>query len=201
MWEYYTIADMNVLGTPEIMGMLLSKLPGWTKDKWSRRVLLIRRKQGKEPKLADFIDFVNDENLIVSDPVFSKEAVEQYIDKKTKSRRVATYVSGSKETFGDLAVRSPCINCGENHQLNGCLKFMDMALKDRITFLLKKSTDLDICNQWRRKIMPRIVIKDWTVEPALVVIQQPCMIMCQKWKRMLKWAMKMMSLSPIALLT
>ena len=39
--------------------------------------------EGKEPEPADFIDFVNDENLIVNDPVFSKEAVEQYIDKKT----------------------------------------------------------------------------------------------------------------------
>ena len=65
----------NDLDTPEIMCMLLSKLPGETRDKWSWRVLLIRSKQGKEPELADFIDFVNDENLIVNDPVFSKEAV------------------------------------------------------------------------------------------------------------------------------
>ena len=50
----------------------LSKLPGGTKDKESRRVLLIRGKQGKKPELANFIDFVNDENLIVSDPVFSR---------------------------------------------------------------------------------------------------------------------------------
>ena len=128
----------NVLDTPEIMCMLLSKLPGGTRDKWSRRVLLIRRKQGKEPELADFFDFVNDENLIVSEAVFSKEAVEQYIDKKTKSRMVAKYLSGSKEKSVDLTARSPCINCGENHQLDGCLKFMDMALKDRINFLSKK---------------------------------------------------------------
>ena len=120
------------------MCMLLSKLPGGTRDKWSRRVLLIRRKQGKEPELADFIDFANDENLKVSDPEFSKEAVEQYIDNKTKSRRVATYVLESKEKFGDSAVRSPCINCEEKHQLDGCLKFMGMALKDIINFLSKK---------------------------------------------------------------
>ena len=128
----------NVLDTPEITCMLLSTLPGGTRDRTLRRVLLIRRKQEKEHELTNVIDFVNDENLIVSDPVFSKEAVEQYIDKKTKLRRAATYVSGSKEKFVDLAVRSPCINCGENHQLDGCLKFMDMALKDRINFLSKK---------------------------------------------------------------
>ena len=127
----------NVLDTPEIMCMLMSKLPGGRRDKWSRRVLLIRRKQGKEPQLADF-DFVNDENVIVNDPVFSKEAVKQYVDKKTKSRRVETYVSGSKEKSVDLTLRLPCVNCGENHQLDGCLKFMDMALMDRINFLSKK---------------------------------------------------------------
>ena len=126
------------MDTPKVMCMLLSKLPGGTRDKWSRRVLLIKTKQGKEPELADFIDFLNDENLIVNDPVFSTEAVEQYIDKNTKSRKVATYVSGSKEKFIDLALRLPCINCGENHQLDGSLKFMDMALKDRINFLSKK---------------------------------------------------------------
>ena len=30
------------------------------------------------------------------------------------------------------------LNCGENHQLDGCLKFMNMVLKDRINLLSKK---------------------------------------------------------------
>ena len=113
----------------------------------ARRVLLIRGKQGREPELADFIDFVNDENLIVNDPVFSKEVVEWYIDKKTKSRRVATYVSGSKEKSVNLTLISPCVNCVENQQLDRCLKFMDKALKDKLTFYQRKSTVLDAYNQ------------------------------------------------------
>ena len=84
--------DGDVLNTPEIMRMLLATLLGEKRDMWSRRVLLIGRKQGKGPDLADFIDLINDENRIINNPVFSKAAVEQYIDKKTKSRRVATYV-------------------------------------------------------------------------------------------------------------
>ena len=68
--QTWTVSDI-----PAIMCMLLPKPPSETRDKkWSCQVLLIRRKQGKEPELADFIDFVNDENLIVNDPVFSKEA-------------------------------------------------------------------------------------------------------------------------------
>ena len=53
---------------------------------------------------------------------------------KMKSITVATCVSGSKGKFIDLAVRLPCINCGQNHQLDVCLKFMKIALKDRINF-------------------------------------------------------------------
>ena len=69
------IQTWTVSDNPAIMCMLLPKPPSETRDKkWSCQVLLIRRKQGKEPELADFIDFVNDENLIVNDPVFSKEA-------------------------------------------------------------------------------------------------------------------------------
>ena len=72
----------NVLDTPEVMCMLLSKLPGGMRDKWLMRVLGIRRKLKRDPELADLVDFVSDEDLIVNDAVFSKEAVEQYIEKK-----------------------------------------------------------------------------------------------------------------------
>ena len=56
--------------------MLLSKLPGSVRDKWFRNILTIRRRDNKEPEMADFIQFANDETLIVTDPVFSKEAVQ-----------------------------------------------------------------------------------------------------------------------------
>ena len=80
-----TITQMQtrkVLVTPEVMCMLLSKLPGSARDKWSRKVLGIRRKLKRHPESADLIFFVSDKNLIVNDPVFSKEVVEQYIEKK-----------------------------------------------------------------------------------------------------------------------
>ena len=64
----------NVLVTPEVISW--SRPPGETRDKGSKKVLEIRRKVKRDPKLADFIDFVSDENL---DPFFSKKAVEQHI--------------------------------------------------------------------------------------------------------------------------
>ena len=48
--------------------------------------MAIRKKYKREPGMIDFIQFVNDQTVIVSDPIFFKEAVEQYVEKKPKNR-------------------------------------------------------------------------------------------------------------------
>ena len=68
--------------TPSIIFMVLSNLPGSVRDKWSQKVLTIRRRGNREPEMADFIQFLNSKTLIVTNSVFSKEAVEQYVEKK-----------------------------------------------------------------------------------------------------------------------
>ena len=131
----------NVLDTPEVMCMLLSKLPGGARDKWSRKVLLIRRNQKRDLELADFIKFVNDENMIVNNPVFSREAVEQYIEKKTNRhpRKVSAFGTGSNEDEKEDPQKvSNCIKCGDGHDLDNCEDFMSKGLKDRIKFLARK---------------------------------------------------------------
>ena len=65
------LQSWNVLNTPDIICMLLSKLLGSARDKWSRKVLTIQRRGNREPEMAGFIQFVNDETLIVTDPVYS----------------------------------------------------------------------------------------------------------------------------------
>ena len=75
MWEYYTNADVECSGHSSNYVHITSKFLGGTKEKWSRIVLLIRLKQRNEAELADVIEFVNDENLIVNDSVFYEEAV------------------------------------------------------------------------------------------------------------------------------
>ena len=55
--------------------MLLSKLPGKIRDKWVQAVMDARRKEHSEGTLG--------ETMLVNDPLFSKEAVDQYTDKKS----------------------------------------------------------------------------------------------------------------------
>ena len=104
------LQSWNVLDTPDIMCMLLSKLPGSARDKWSRNVLTISRRHKREPDLTHCIYFVNDETLIVSDPIFSKEAVERYIDKIPNSRRTKVSSFGTKDD-GKVHVEEKSADC------------------------------------------------------------------------------------------
>ena len=65
-------AQWNQLNTPDVICMLLAKLPGHIREKWTRRVLSIRRGQMREPGLVDFIELVKDETLHVDDPPLLK---------------------------------------------------------------------------------------------------------------------------------
>ena len=129
------LQSWNVLDTPDIMCMLLSKLPDTARNKWSRNVLTIHRRHKREPDLTDFIHFVNDETLIVSDTIISKEAVEQYIAKKPNRRTKVSKDDGK----GHVEEKSTdCIYCSEDYILAKCNAFMNQTLKERIKFLDRK---------------------------------------------------------------
>ena len=79
--------------------------------------------------------------MIVNDPVFSREAVEQYIEKKTNRhpRKVSAFGTGSNEDEKEDPQKvSNCIKCGDGHDLDNCEDFMSKGLKDRIKFLARK---------------------------------------------------------------
>ena len=65
-----------------LMCLVLSKLPGNSREKWNRTVLNIRRRHLREPDFADLIHFVDDEATLANDPLFSKDALSGYVDRK-----------------------------------------------------------------------------------------------------------------------
>ena len=64
-------SQWNSLDTPDIPCSLISTFPGNARDKWNRKVMMIRRYHEREPELSDFVDFVDGEILLASDPLFS----------------------------------------------------------------------------------------------------------------------------------
>ena len=65
--KYLSITEsgqQNQLDAPDVICMWLAKLPGHTRDKLTRHVLSIRRRQMRERDLADFIELMMNEIFI-----------------------------------------------------------------------------------------------------------------------------------------
>ena len=73
----------NPLDTPEMICVILAKLPLHLEDRWNRNTLLLRRKDSREPTLIDLANFIDDDMTLVNDPLYSREAVSQFLEKGT----------------------------------------------------------------------------------------------------------------------
>ena len=79
--------DQILLDTPDVICMILLKVPGFLQDRWNRHVHKIRKNQTREPGLLDLTNFIEDKMNLVNDPLFSREAVGQYEDKPLKPHK------------------------------------------------------------------------------------------------------------------
>ena len=134
----------NSLNSPDILCTLTSKLPGNARDKWNRKVLSIRRHRAEDPELADFIDFINDETLLASDPLFSREALKVYVEKEERShlkKKMKSYASNTTDKVQeekDAIKEMKCPVCEEKHDLDNCKQFSSMSVDERSKMLRKK---------------------------------------------------------------
>ena len=120
-----SITQSNQWNPPEIPNincMLLSKLSGNLRDKWVGLVMKVRRKEQREATLCDFIDFISEETMLVNNPLFSKEAIEPYTEKRSNrqentKKTISTFITSSKkdDITGLQKVQMPCIACGKSH--------------------------------------------------------------------------------------
>ena len=67
-----------MLDSPDILCMLMSKLPSGIMERWNRKVQNIRRYQAREPTLDDMTDFIEEDTILMNDPSFSREALADY---------------------------------------------------------------------------------------------------------------------------
>ena len=79
----------------------------------------------REPDFADLIHFVDDEATLANDPLFSKDALSGYVDRKeapSKRRQLKTYLATAKEKSGKS--KDVCYLCQNNHDLDKCQEYM-----------------------------------------------------------------------------
>ena len=131
--------NWNVLYIPEMMCLLLSKLPGNIREIWNRNVMNIRRRHLREPDFADLIHFVDDEATLSNDPLFFKEAFSGYVDKKEAPNRrklLKTYLTAAEEKTDEIV--NVCQLCQKSHDLDDCSDYKKNSVEERSKFLFQK---------------------------------------------------------------
>ena len=141
----------NPLDTPEIICMILAKLPLHLQDRWNRNTLLLRRRDSREPTLIDLANFVEDEMTLVNDPLYSREAVSQYLEKgptrqgqrgdRRKFHTMATKTNNSSESMqkgNKMSNERTCPVCGEKHDIEDCKYYLQQTLEERSKLIFKK---------------------------------------------------------------
>ena len=145
----------NTLDTPDILCMLISKLPSGVMERWNKEVLKIRRQQHREPNLEDFTKYVEDKAILMSDTLFSRQTLSGYLSKPERSlredrrkKKAANYRVQSDESQikkGENVDRSKsskekesCVLRNGSHDLDECKAYNDMEVKKRSKFLNKQ---------------------------------------------------------------
>ena len=121
-----------------MMCLVLSKLPGNTGEKWNRNVMNIRRHL-RETDFADIIHFVDDEATLANDPIFSKEALSGYVDKKearNQRKQLKTYLTAAEEKTEEIV--NICQLCHKRHDLDSCPEYKKKSVEERSKFLFQK---------------------------------------------------------------
>ena len=143
------------LDFPEVLCVLISKLPGYVRERWNRKVLSIRRTHKRNPKLFDLPRFVEEESMLVNDPLFSKERVKFFAETGSGGRRLETRPGGRREkdfkkgkhsvnshATGMLEIENKkeasCQFCEGAHKLDECEEIIKKRVEERSKLIGKK---------------------------------------------------------------
>ena len=141
----------NPLDTPEMICMILAKQPLHFQDRWNRNTTLLRRRGSREPTLTNLSDFVEDEMTLINDPLYSREAVSQYLEKgptrqgqrldRRKFHTMATKTdNSSKDTQkgNKTTNEKKCPGCVDKHDIEDCKYYLQQTLEERSKLIFKK---------------------------------------------------------------
>ena len=138
----------NPLDTPDVICMVLAKLPIYLQDRWNRDAMKIRRIRCREPGLTELLNFIEEEMMLVSDPLFSREAISQYEEKThlskpqklhgNKFHSFATGRGSEDDEDQNEAAKLSCAICGEDHDIEYCDEFLNQSVQERSKIIFRR---------------------------------------------------------------
>ena len=152
------IGSLRVLNDDHENRKLVSKLPKWASNRWSRLAFNWKEQNEVFPPFSEFVKFVVKEADIVCDPVLSspppkeedsgRTISDRNNDKKPRFPRRprdanAFTTSSNEERYGTaeskppLAVKS-CFYCKKPHDLDACPEFVKKTVSERKEFASAK---------------------------------------------------------------
>lgn len=152
------IGSLRVLNDDHENRKLVSKLPKWASNRWSRFAFNWKEENKVFPPFAEFVKFVVKEADIVCDPVLScpppneedsgRTMSERNKDKKPRFPRRphnanAFTTSSNEKKNGTAESRPPltvksCFYCKKPHDLDTCPEFVKMTIRERKEFASAK---------------------------------------------------------------
>ena len=131
----------NALHIPDTLYNLLAKLPGNMKDIWNRLAYNPRRHEDRDVEFADLENFTEKETILITDPIFSRDALDSFMDKVQRSdhrkRQVKTYATKTDITEEEGKCQSPCHMCKKNHDMDKLKKFLELSVNERSRYFAK----------------------------------------------------------------
>ena len=129
------LSYLVTLDHPNNLQCLVKKLPFYQQERWRREVTKLREK-GKNPAFKHFVNFVKTEAKIVTDPIFSRQALDKIgQDDKSKFKRGSTSKFTSNATMMKEELPNSCIACNGLHDLNVYLR---KSLSERRALIAKR---------------------------------------------------------------
>ena len=105
-------------------------------DRWNRDRLQLRRKYSKEPQLIDLTNFVEDEMTLVNDPLYSRNAVSQYVNRAPRySEKRERKKLNAMETVADNSCH---VSHDKSNKVASKVEVCPMILKIALTIYSKQ---------------------------------------------------------------
>ena len=142
--------NLRILDDCDTNAALLSKLPQTLIKSWSRIVYSCKASTSMYPGFDQFVNFVEKEAMIASDPVIAdalykgkdstqsssklpppKEKRQSFVIEATNSESQARNSRHKESNTAGNTPRRPCFRCSHDHHLDNCPDFLKLSLPEK----------------------------------------------------------------------